>query len=197
VLLFDTAGFRFAPSDIESQGVARSRELASTADVAIVVLDGSRALNEQDAAVLEETAPCKARVLVRSKSDLEARWQSVREGLKHIAEGALRGSPLVSVSAHVGKGLGELQRAITGALTTALLEPATERPVVLRARHQVALLRAAKLLEEAAARLAHTKELEIVACDLQAAAAELDGLLGIMTPEDILDRIFGSFCIGK
>ncbi len=182
VLLCDTAGLRAAPGALESAGIERSRERIAAADVVAVLLDASRPLDAEDEAVLEACAG-KPRVEVRSKCDLPPAWPA-RAGQ-------------VEVSAVTGQGLELLGQAITAALPAARFEPSAEVPLVTRAREHVGLVRCAEAVHQALVALEHGSGLEIVATELQAATLELDRLVGATGVEDVLDRIFSRFCIGK
>lgn len=198
VLLCDTAGLRAATTGVEAEGVARSRELLQAADLAVVLLDGSQPLDERDRVVLHETAQGRGRLVIRNKGDLPAAWHSLADGFAAPTKGpAPADDPILTTSARTGEGLRALSEAIRAALARRTGEPETERPTVLRARHHVALLRAGSFLHGALARLREGGGLDLVACDLQAAGTELEGLLGIVSSEEILDRIFRRFCVGK
>lgn len=184
VVLVDTAGLRQTEDPIEREGIARTRGRVERADVVVCVFDGSRPPGEDDA-LAREAAHGRAAVSVINKRDLgrDGAWDAA-------APGALW------VSATTGEGVDALARALLDA--AGLHEPtASEAAVVTRARHRAALDRGAIALARAAeaARLALPHE--IVAGELQLALEALGDIVGATTSEDILDRIFSSFCIGK
>ena len=183
ILLCDTAGLRSGAGDVELAGIERTRNVIAMADVVVVVLDASAALDAEDHAVLEATAG-KPRVLVRNKSDLVPVWPN--------------DGTIIDVSALRGAGLEALGSAVAAAaLPGAVLEPPAEAVVVTRARHHVALLAAAEALRRSELALESGQALEIVACELQAAIVELERLVGSSDVDDLLDRIFSRFCVGK
>ncbi|HEY8516664.1 MAG TPA: tRNA uridine-5-carboxymethylaminomethyl(34) synthesis GTPase MnmE [Candidatus Binatia bacterium] len=183
VLLCDTAGLRAGADLVEKAGIERTRERIATSDVVVAVLDGSAPLDGEDAAVLEACGS-RPRVVVRNKSDLPAAWRGVPAELE--------------VSARTGDGLDALAASITAKLPqAALAEPADDAPIVTRARHHVALVGAAEAVRRAQLALDLAQGLELVSSELQVATAELDGLVGASNIEDVLDRVFSRFCVGK
>lgn len=201
-LLVDTAGQRATGDPIELEGVARARASLEAADLALVVLDGSEPLEAEDRALLRRTE-CRPRLLLRNKADLACAWNDADRA-------ALGGERALAVSARSGEGLEALCQAIGEALAGPApheagaadrplesAEPATEEVLVTRARHHEAIVAAGRSLAAARAALSAGEALDAVSCELQAASAELDGLLGTGTPEDVLDRIFRRFCLGK
>lgn len=188
-LLCDTAGIREGETAIERAGVERSRERIERADVLVVVLDGARPLDREDAEVL---ARCGERPLVaaRNKCDLAPVWSDSDVG---VCGG--RGRDVVAVSALRRVGLERLCAAIVAAVPAP--GPSEDGVQVMRARHHVALVEACGRLEVAATLLAQRGELELVAAELQAGCTSLEGLVGQSSSEDILDRIFRQFCVGK
>ena len=182
ILLCDTAGLRSNAGDVEQAGIDRTRNVIGMADVVVAVLDASAALDAEDHAVLEAIAG-KPRILVRNKNDLVPAWQN--------------DGTMVDVCALRGEGLDALGSAVAAALPESVLEPSAEAVVVTRARHHVALLAAAEALRRSELALESGHGLEIVACELQAAIGELERLVGSSDVDDLLDRIFSRFCVGK
>ena len=105
VRVIDTAGIRTTVDAVEVEGVQRARQAAETAQLLIVVLDGSDDLTDDDRAVLAETS-AKPRVLIQNKSDLPSRWSHHMLGSEAVT------SPLIRVSALQGYGLSDLESAI-------------------------------------------------------------------------------------
>lgn len=183
LLLCDTAGLRSDAGDVERAGIERTLAIADTADVVIVVLDRSRARDEQDAAVLNAAA-ARARVVVRNKADLPEAWPA------HTG--------MLDVSARTGQGLDDLATALARTLAPVHgTEPSREPVLITRARHHEAIVACSEAVERARSALDLQTGLEIVACELQAGALELEHLLGRTDVEELLDRIFRRFCLGK
>lgn len=132
-----------------------------------------------------EAAPAGARILVWNKTDLPAAGLPPR----------LPDVPAVSVSARTGAGLAELARAVERALTGESAEGGATR--MLFARHHAALVRARAELAAARDGLVEGAPLDLTAEALRATLAALDELSGRTLPEDVLERIFARFCLGK
>ncbi len=96
-----------------------------------------------------------------------------------------------------GDGLAELRRRLAEVAFGKLLTLGDVEPVVTRARHRDALERAVVELDEFAAARAAGVEAAAAATHLRAAVLALDDLIGVVTPDDVLDRVFASFCVGK
>lgn len=183
--IVDTAGHHQGPADAaEREGISRAAAARDRAAVAVVVLDGSSPLEEDDQAVLAATTG-RARVLVANKTDLPAAWAEIPGH-----------EPAVPVSARTGTGI----EALRAALVTASLGEAaagTEEAVMSNVRH-IALVSAARdsLRRAAAAATAGTPE-EFVLTDVHEARRQLEEVTGQRTPETLLRHIFAKFCIGK
>ncbi|MDG2308110.1 MAG: tRNA uridine-5-carboxymethylaminomethyl(34) synthesis GTPase MnmE [Candidatus Binatia bacterium] len=187
VLLCDTAGIREAEGDVERAGVERSAERLAEADVVVLVLDGSRALEPADQALYGRIGTTPV-VAVRNKSDLTPVWER--------PDGGWGGLSFLSVSATTGEGVAELTAAVERAAPE--MEGRQDGVLVTNARHYERLERATTALEEAADLLRGEEgELDLVAAALQLACSALDDLVGRTDNEDVLDRVFSRFCLGK
>jgi tRNA modification GTPase len=181
----DTAGVRHTVDHVESIGVGRAFETLADADLALVVLDGSAALDDDDRRVLEKTAE-RPHVVVINKADLP----------QAIDTRVLNGAPRVSVSAITGSGLEDLRQS----LRSFLLEHKTDLSddlVLTSARQHEAVGRAAEALAAAVGALQREVPHEMVLLDLYRALSAMSELTGEVVTDDILDRIFSTFCIGK
>lgn len=192
VRLTDTAGVREAEDPAEREGVRRSRSAMEAADLLLVVLDGSRPLEEEDRVFLGELEGRRRLVLV-NKSDLSPRLTDQELTAFERAEPPSR---VVRVSAKTGEGLEEVRDRIRALVLRPSFEPG-ESAVATRLRHQASLLAAREALERAEASVASRLSGEFVAVDLRAAVEALGEVTGATTTEDVLDRIFREFCIGK
>ena len=188
--IVDTAGFGEARDPAEEEGMRRSREKLLSADLAIVVIDGSRPLKGTDRMLLDMTAPKESLVAV-NKSDLPA-----CVGLEEISALA-PGKRLVSTSAITGEGIGQLRGGIEEAVRSRLAARGGEESVVAGARHAEAFSEALGALERGRLNLQHRNPLEMVAADVKEAFAALGKITGETLTEDLLDRVFSRFCIGK
>lgn len=183
VALIDTAGVRAAGDEVEAEGVRRARTAAGEADVVVLVLDASRSLRDDERHALEErlSADPAATIVVANKVDLAA------SGVARLPwPGA------IPISALTGEGLDALRDAIRGILCGA---GPREDPVLTNVRHAAALEQTVSALERA--RQAIPLGEEVVLEELRDALDALGGITGEVANDDLYDRIFSTFCIGK
>ena len=187
VLLYDTAGIRDGTSHVERAGVERSNERMQEADVLVLVLDGSKPLQPADEEIWAQ-AEGRPVVLVRNKADLPAAWTGAPFA---------SGNPTqpVAISATQKTGLLGLTAAIDDAAPTAAV--GDDELVITNLRHHDGLLKSGGHLQIASELLGNEGELELVAAELQLSCHCLDELVGRSDNEDVLDRIFSKFCLGK
>lgn len=185
VRLVDTAGLREGGDPVEDEGVRRARAARQEADLALLVLDASRPLHpdeRQALAVLD--GPTSSRcVAVVNKSDLVD-----REGCR-LPHPSAR-----PVSARTGEGVDALRELLRERL---LGSSPLEEPIVTDARHARALEAAAEALARAATALDGGFTEEIALEELREARGAIDEITGAFTTEDLYDRVFSTFCIGK
>jgi tRNA modification GTPase len=183
VRLIDTAGLRAASDEAETEGVRRARRAMETADVVILMLDRSRALDDEDRDLMSRTA-ARPRVVVANKADLPPAW-SVDEARV----------PVVELSLVTLDGLEDVRHAIGEAILDC--DDSREVPAVTNVRHVVLLERARESLSGAQGRAAMGAPEEIVLVDLSDARGALEEITGARTSEDVLKHIFATFCVGK
>ena len=185
VQLVDTAGIRRALDEAESIGIRKSMEALTDADLVLVVLDATQAISDEDRELLRQVEG-RAAIVVENKSDKSSSQFPVLSSQL----------PRVRTSALTGEGIPELRAAIlrhVGGEAGAQIESG----FLTNVRHQklvsdsLAALDAAK--DATAAHVPH----EMMLLDLYNALRPLDEITGITTSDDILNLIFGSFCIGK
>jgi tRNA modification GTPase len=185
VLLWDTAGIRRTGDEIEQLGVELSLKHLEEADAAIVVLDSSAKLSPEDLRCLQLTES-KKRLIVLNKNDLP---QAIGE-----LEPAAKGASFIPLSALIGTGLPEMKKALRDLLMDLDTEPAV---VLTNLRHKSALVAGSQALGDAVASLESHCAAELVAVPLQIAKERLEEITGAVTNDDVLERIFTKFCIGK
>jgi len=192
VRLLDTAGIRETADPVEQEGVRRSRAAQEQADLVLVVLDGSAPLTEEDRALLQEARPSgdQKRLVVVNKMDLLGRVDPARLP----SDGP--DCAVVQISAKTGAGLDDLRDQIRALLLRPDFE-ARETVLVTHLRHQTALQRTLDALTAALASADTKAAGELIAMDLRAAIDALGEITGAVSTDDILDRIFKEFCIGK
>ena len=187
VVLWDTAGIRESTDEVERIGVNLSREHLEKSEAAVVVLDGSASLTDEDRIFLSSTTK-KMGLIAINKSDLEQRLD--RDQLRQI----IGEKKIVTVSARHGHGIQELRESLRETILPMDIEPAF---VLTNVRHQSALLRGEQALADAGRALDETQPPELVAVALQQARESLEEVVGVMQNDDILELVFSRFCIGK
>jgi len=188
VIFIDTAGLREARDAIEVEGIRRSRASLAAAEVILHVLDASEPLTDADKNYLTEFAG-KKRILVLNKTDLP---------VKLVLPAATSSVQLATcnVCCVSGQGIEALKDALKSLVWAGEIK-AEMLQVAINARHQDALNRARFSAQAATDALAANATLELVALDLRIAANAVGEIVGKTTTEDLLDSIFGAFCIGK
>jgi tRNA modification GTPase len=182
--LVDTAGLREAAEEVEQLGIARSREALADAALVVVVLDATEPLNDEERRLLAAVADRPAVVAV-NKSDLIEDGQPLPE---------CAGLPALATSALTGEGIPALRERI---LALATGGAAAEPGMLTSLRHQQAIAAALAALADAAQANASAIPHEMILLDLYRALSALDSLTGQTTPDDVLNLIFSTFCIGK
>jgi len=187
VRIIDTAGIRNSTDLIEKEGIRRSLDAIEKADFVIAIFDGSEALTEDDKALLRKIQNKNALIAV-NKSDLP-----VEISLENIRA---CGKQYVRISAIRGEGLEELKSAIFDSNLRNWKEE-REGIVITNLRHKLALERASSSLSMAMHVLNENQPLEIFSIELREALDHIGEITGAVTTEEILDKIFSTFCIGK
>ncbi|WP_447600154.1 tRNA uridine-5-carboxymethylaminomethyl(34) synthesis GTPase MnmE [Nitrospira sp. Nam80] len=190
VRLMDTAGIRDTRDPVEQEGIRRTRQAVEDADLVVALIDQSVALEEADRTLLRNLCG-KNYIVALNKSDLPSGLQ-----VDAYLAGFLDGRSSVRISASTGAGLDDLRRLIRVKLASGGLE-AGDGLCVTHLRHSVSLRRTEEALLQASAALENDLTGEFVAADLRRAADALGEITGAISTDDILDRIFSEFCIGK
>jgi len=187
IVLWDTAGIRDTADQVEQIGVDLSREHLEKSEAAVVVLDGSALLTDEDRIFLSSTTN-KMGLIAINKIDLEQRVD--RDQLRQI----VGDKKIVTVSATLGHGLQELRKSLRELILHTDMEP----PFVLtNLRHKSALLCGEQALADAGLALEETQPPELVAVALQQARESLEEVVGVIQKDDVLELIFSKFCVGK
>jgi tRNA modification GTPase len=173
--LVDTAGLRVSDDRVEKLGIEVSRKYLAAADLVLFCRDAEGDEFPVDRAPLVE---------VVTKNDLADRPSA-------------RAPDRLAVSIVTGEGLPELRRRLAEVAFGQLLALGDVEPVVTRARHRAALERALAELEGFWAARGAGVDAAAAATHLGATVTALDDLIGVVTPDDVLDRVFATFCVGK
>jgi tRNA modification GTPase len=187
--LMDTAGFRKARGRIEGLGLRLTEQRLAEADLILIVIDQSRPLGKEDLHLLTASDRGKS-LVVLNKIDLPIRLGKDRSG------DALEGHEVVRISAQPREGVEELRRAIVKRLGAGGMDPGTPG-LAPNLRQKEALSEASRHFRNGLMHLREEGPPEIIAADFQCGLQALGEIVGETTPEDVLDRIFSEFCIGK
>jgi tRNA modification GTPase len=197
--LIDTAGITPGDDPVERMGVQRSRAAAESADLVLLVFDGSEKLTGQDRNISDELRAMgfgesvgthRPVIVVVNKADCVQQLE--QEALRRMWPAA----PLVITSTLTGQGLPALEEAVAD-LVLAGKTLQSSSVLVTSVRHQEALRRAAEHLRVSYLPLQQGMPLDFVSIDLRAAYDTLGEITGETASDDLLDRIFSEFCIGK
>ena len=177
VRLADTAGLWDAPDHIGRLGIEVSRRYLAAADLVLLCVETGRVPGPDERAITQE----RPTLLVRTKADLD---------------GTTEGGGL-AVSAVSGAGLAELRRSVAERVFADRVALADLEPALGRARHRTALARARAALAAALEQLSTSSDAVLVSHHVREATTALDELVGTVDVEEVLERVFGSFCVGK
>ncbi len=187
--LIDTAGIRHTDDIVEQQGVERSKAVQDRAELLLLMFDASQPLNDADLELLKTAQSSKA-ILILNKMDLPV-VTSPTALFVHCPK-----RQVVETVIPEGKGLDKLKATVSEELLGGELVIG-ESPIVTNARHQGALRRANEALNYVVDSLENGMPPELVSVDLRISLDGLGDIVGKTTTEDILDRIFSQFCVGK
>jgi tRNA modification GTPase len=190
VRLMDTAGLRKPVDSIEQEGVKRAKERVADSDFVLLMLDGSRALDDDDKEIFKEIKG-KKKVVAVNKNDLP--FEISLEDVKRL----LPEDPIISISALKNTGIDDLKQAIYTSLVHRDVRSTPEHLIVANIRHKTALTQARDNLSNAMKGLEEGTSIEFIAFEIRSALEALRELVGETATEDILNRIFEQFCIGK
>src|SRR5439155_12412132 len=184
LVITDTAGLRVSTDQIEAIGVDRTRREAADSDLLVVVIDGSESLTEEDREVLSEAANQRY-IIALNKSDLSG----------FSATRITDRSSIVSVSAKTAAGLDGLRAAMLKPFTNGNANG--EGLLITNARHHDLLMRAIDSIRSSENLLLDHASEEIILVGLLNALRYLGEITGETTSDEILGKIFSTFCIGK
>ncbi len=185
VRIMDTAGIRKTHDLAEAEGVRRSLQAIEGADLILALLDLSQPLTEEDRFMLDKVRH-KNTLLVLNKADLKTQLP-----LSDLPDEIQK----VRISAKTGDGLDELKKAILRQIIKK--EISSEGVVITNMRHKLAIDRAVLAITRTIDAIKDKAPYEIIALEARDALNSLGEIIGEVTTDDILNRIFSSFCIGK
>lgn len=185
IRITDTAGIRETEDVVEKIGVEKSKEKIEEADLIILMLDTSREIDEEDKAIIDKIKDRKYIVLL-NKIDLEMKIsQDVISNLNNK----------IDISAKTGTGIEDLKNTIKDLFFNGEIN--SESLIVSNTRHKQALYRAMENCETAIGRVNANEYLDLISIYITAAMKALGEITGNELEEDLLNKIFSEFCVGK
>ncbi len=192
--LIDTAGIREARDLVEAEGIKRTELAIEKADMVLLVIDGSEALTSYDLSLISRLKSQKKRtIVILNKKD---------RGIV-VNKEALKKFPFIEISALKGEGIDDLKELIFNNILSRRDKGGTgfessEGVIITRVRHKALVDSALQLVGDAISSMQRRQPLEIVSFNLRNAIQSLNIIIGAeFSEEDILERIFSEFCIGK
>ncbi len=182
IKITDTAGIRETEDTVEKIGVERSREKIEEADLIILILDSSRDLEEEDKEIIN-TIKDKNHIVLLNKTDLD----------RKIADIDLDNQ--IKISAKTGYGIEELKNKIKELFFSGDIN--SESLIVSNVRHKQALYRSLENCEVALDRVNANEFLDLISIYVTSAMKALGEITGDELEEDVLNKIFSEFCVGK
>jgi len=187
VTFIDTAGIRESQDVVESLGIERSRSVIGDADLLLLILDTSEPLAREDMELIESCKGLK-HLLILNKSDIQSAWG--------LADVGITNGHSYTISAKTGEGIDELMRSLESRIKLAFHADGSD-PIVTNARHHASISVARNGLVEATEAMDAGLSEEVALVGLHLALRSLGEITGETIIDDILNKIFGTFCIGK
>jgi len=187
--LVDTAGIRSSTDLVEQEGIERARTSLENADLVLLVLNQSEPLSAEDEQAIAAVQGKRVQVVL-NKADLPPLLTP--DGL----ERRLPAWPKIAVSCKEGQGLVRLTETMVETVLHGLPRP-RQGPMLTKLRHWEALQHTRQNLRQALDGMAQRRSGEFIAVDLREALECLGEIVGLNYTEDLLDKIFSEFCIGK
>lgn len=189
IRLMDTAGFRKVKGEVEKIGIHLTKEKLASADLSLIVLDQSRPLNQDDLNIIAKAEKNKSLILF-NKVDLASKVS------EDELDGVLDGMRVVKISALTGEGIDGLRKAIRDHVITGDVD-STSSHLAPNLRHRTALMDAFKYFSNASGNMREGLPLEVIALDLNSGLEALGEIIGETTNDEIIEKIFSEFCLGK
>ncbi|MCT8977611.1 tRNA uridine-5-carboxymethylaminomethyl(34) synthesis GTPase MnmE [Clostridium sp. CX1] len=187
IKIIDTAGIRETKDLVEKIGVEKSKEKINEADLIILMLDLSRELDEEDREIIDNIKDKKYIVLL-NKSDLNGKID--KDDLK-----GLNSQYVIQTSAKTGEGLEMLKDCIKELFFRG--EVKSNEVIITNTRHKEALIKAREHCIQGLEALRNTSAIDLASIDIRNAWSSLGEITGETLEEDIIDKIFSEFCLGK
>lgn len=185
VKIIDTAGIRETEDVVEKIGVEKSKEKIEEADLVLLMLDTSRELDDEDKEIIEAVKD-KNVIAILNKIDLDTNMD-----LSAISEF----ENIIKISAKEQLGIGDLKQKIKDMFFSGKVD--NESLIISNSRHKQALFRAQENSAEALTRAEQDEYLDLISIFVTSALRALGEITGSELEEDLVNKIFGDFCVGK
>ena len=188
LVLTDTAGIRKTEDIVENIGVEKSKKFIENADLVLLVLDASRELESEDREVIQEIQNNnKKTIVLLNKIDLERKIELDEFGLENILE----------ISAKDNIGIEDMEERIYSYIVEENVEDSSEKLIITNIRHKTALEKTKDAIKNIFETIDAGMPMDLISVDLKEALDSLSEITGEISSEDILDHVFGNFCVGK
>ena len=188
LVLVDTAGIRETDDIVENIGVEKSREFIEKADLILLVLDSSRELEREDIEVMEKIRNNnKKTIILLNKIDLERKIDLKEYDFPNIVE----------ISAKDNIGIESMEEKIYSFIIEEKVEDSSEGLIITNIRHKTALEKTKESIRNIFDTIDSGMPMDLISVDLKEALDNLSEITGEISSEDILDHVFGNFCVGK
>ena len=185
VKITDTAGIRETEDEVEKIGVERSREKIDEADLIVLMLDSSHPLEIEDREIIDKVKN-KKYVVLMNKNDLEKKISD--KDIKDLKN-------VIYISAKTGFGIDELKEKVKELFFNGEVD--SESMIISNNRHKQALYRALENCQEALDRVKSNEYLDLISIYVTSALKALGEITGSELEEDLINKIFSEFCVGK
>lgn len=188
LVLVDTAGIRKTDDIVENIGVEKSKQFIGKADLVLLVLDASKELENEDIEVINQIKENKKKVIVLlNKIDLNKKINLEGHNLENIVE----------ISAKDNIGIEDMQEKIYSYIVEEDVENSSEKLIITNIRHKTALEKTKDAIKNIFETIDMGLPMDLISVDLKEALDSLSEITGEISSEDILDHVFGNFCVGK
>ena len=187
-VLVDIAGIRKTDDIVENIGVEKSKQFIGKADLVLLVLDASKELENEDIEVINQIKENKKKVIVLlNKIDLNKKINLEGHNLENIVE----------ISAKDNIGIEDMQEKIYSYIVEEDVKNSSEKLIITNIRHKTALEKTKDAIKNIFETIDMGLPMDLISVDLKEALDSLSEITGEISSEDILDHVFGNFCVGK
>ncbi|RRD40738.1 tRNA uridine-5-carboxymethylaminomethyl(34) synthesis GTPase MnmE [Leptotrichia sp. OH3620_COT-345] len=188
LVLVDTAGIRKTDDIVENIGVEKSKRFIETADLVLLVLDASKELEKEDIEVIDKIKESnKKMIILLNKTDLKRKIDLKDYLFENVVE----------ISAKDNIGMEEMENKIYSYIIEKDIENTSEKLIITNIRHKTALEKTKESIKNIFETIDMGMPMDLISVDLREALDSLSEITGEISSEDVLDHVFGNFCVGK